>query len=307
MVEQTQKSNPMFVPSFPYFRDMLRTVVTGDNRFAVLICPAESGYFCRGGRLYKDGRALSDDELYQLVKANGDLRDPLMVYGLFSFFYFKGDIRNRTFEDCRITDLYEFLEISKGGKGYPLRETLESFESVFGWVLGKGVFPLLQIEPLSDGRLRLSSEYFHHALNALIAECHQLSETGFKFRLTSVPLAFLRQRNKQAALIAMEFAFLLETMSSDKDVREISLETLMKRVPAFGRALRDESKPVSYRNRYLRETLKRAKFLVTEVSDLPSRYPNLTIVWEKKLSVKNERSRIMLWRKPPVTKKGESK
>lgn len=311
MVVKTLESKPMFVPSHPYYRDMLRTVKTRDSSQAILLHPSEPGYVCRDGHLYKDGNLLGVDDLRQLVKSNGEIRDPLMVYGIFSFFYFKGDIRNRNFIECRKSDLYQFLEINKGGKGYPLIETLKSYESVMGWVFGKGVFPLLKIEQLPDGRLRLTSEYFHHVLNALLEECNLSSESGYKYRLTSITVSILRQRSKQAALIALEFAYLLETMSGDKGKRMISIRKLMNRVPDFGKVLRDESKSISYRNRHMRGILKGAIVMLQGTEKDPGylkrRYPKMNIQLPEKLSVRDERSLVILWRNQPAKKEEESK
>lgn len=307
MVIKTQESKPMFVPSHPYFRDMLRTVKTRDSSQAILLHPLGQGYICRDGHLYKDGIQLDYEELHQLLKSNREIRDPLLMYGIFSFFYFKGDIRNRNFIDCRKSELYQYLELNKGGKGYPLQETLESYRSIVGWVFEKGVFPLVEIEQLPDGQLRLSSEYFHHVLNALLEECNLSSEYVYKFRLTCIPLAILRQRSKQAALVAMEFAYLLETMNSDKGMRKISLCELMNRVPDFGKVLRDESKSISYCNRHMRNILEGAVSTLREISDLPRRYLNMAIQLPEQLSVRNERSLVMLWRNRPAKKESESK
>ncbi|PAD76373.1 hypothetical protein [Paenibacillus campinasensis] len=306
MVEKAQERKPMFVPSHPNFRDMLRTVKTRKG-LAILLHPSEPGYVCRDGHLYKDGIQLDVDAVRKLVNLNREIRDPLMMYGIFSFFYFKGDIRNRNYIECRKSDLYQFLELNKGGKGYPLLETLKSYESVMGWVSEKGVFPLLKIEQLPDGRLRLTSEYFHHVLNALLEECNLSSEYGYKYRLTSIPLAILSQRSRQAALVALEFAYLLETMSDGKGQREISIRALMNRVPSFGKVLRDESKSISYRNRHMRNILKRAETILKKVSDLKRRYPKMEIYIPKKLSVRDGQSLVILWRSPPAKKEGESK
>lgn len=299
---------PLFIPSYPKFRDMLRIGKTEKGCQAVLLPPLAAGYDCRDGGLYKDGVLLEDKSLRELLMQGGSIPDAILVYGMLSFFYYMDDIRNRTSMECSWKELWDFLGRKEGGNAYRLQETLSNYETVVGWVYGKGVFPLLKVEHLPGDRLRLTSEYFHHALNALLSvSCPEDEEEPKRFRITTMYRSVILHRNKLAALVSLEFARLLESSGQTKS--QISICTLTQCIPAFGIALGDESKSISFRNRKLRDTLKVAAEIIGDHSELPRRYPDLLIQLPERPTVKNLDAVVKLWRKDPKNfgKGGEKK
>lgn len=159
MVVRNEHENymPLFIPSYPKFRDMLRMDKTEIGCQAILLPPLGKGYVFRGGGLYKDGVLLDDNSLREMLKQGGSLPDTILVYGIFSFFYYKGDIRNRPSMETSWKELWDFLGRKEGGNAYRLQDVLSSYESVVGWVYGRGVFPLLKVEHLPGDRLRLTA------------------------------------------------------------------------------------------------------------------------------------------------------
>lgn len=287
---------PLFIPSYPRFRDMLRMSKTEKGCQAILLPPLTEGYVCRDGVLYKDGVPQDTDQLRQLMAQGGAIPDPILVNGIFSFFYYKGDIRNRISMECSRKEFWNFLGRKEGGNAYRLQEVLSGYESVVGWVYGKGVFPLLKVEHLPGDRVRLSSEYFHHALNALLSACSPEDvEEPRRYRVTTMHRSVLLHRNKFAALVSLEFARLMESSGQIKS--QIAIRSLLSCIPALGKALTDESKSISFRNRKLGEVLTAATEIIGDHSELPRRYPDMFIQLPDRPSVKNLDAIVTLWRK----------
>jgi len=294
MVVASTSDNPLFIPTYPHFRDMLRTAKTEGISRAILFPPLSGEYVCRDGALYRNGVPQSFDQLKQLI-GKGSIPDPILVYGLFTFFYHKGDIRNRATMECDWKELWHFLGRKEGGNAYRLQDVLASYESVVGWVFKKGVFPLLKVENLPGNRVRLTSEYFHHAMNALLATCTPEDvSVPRRYRATSMHRSVLLHRNKFAALISLEFARIMESSGQNKS--QISIRTLLKSVPTLGAALADPSKSVSFRNRKLRDALTAAVEILWDHSDLPRRYPNMWVQLPEHVSVNKLGEGIELWR-----------
>jgi len=267
----------LIIPTLPGYRDAFRTTVTENDARAVLFYPRDERYVSSNGVLFCGGEAVTWEQLFEQISnpaVNRPIEEPVLVYGLFSFMYTHGDLRNHVAIQTTESRLCRFLGVSSGVNGFRLIEKMWQFRYVFGVIHNLGVFPLLNLEVGLDGTVVLRSDFFHHLLNLMIAERIRYGQNG-RFYSKSVYADLVAARNKPAAMIVIELARLI-AICGQRGHPHISLGELAYRIPQLAEIWRTP-KETSFQNRKLRRAFEPVEKLLTEKTSLMEEFDNLRI------------------------------
>ena len=243
----------LIIPTLKGFTDCFRPAINTDNPCVFLFNPASSEDSCEliDNVLYYQGYALSPDEIQELAsnpKENKPIKENLLIYGVFSYLYSLHDLRNQIEIETTISSISYFLELSTGTKGFKLKEKLEELSKVYGVIVDKGVYPLLEVKE-HNGTLIIRSEYMHHALNLMLQECNDRYGERGRYYTDSVHVNLVNEKNKTAALVVIELASLIVRAKGKQ--AHISLKSLAYRVPPLLNIWLSNSN-TSMKNRQLR-------------------------------------------------------
>lgn len=209
---------------------------------------------------------------------NKFIEDQLLLYGLFSFLYVKEDLRNNIEFKVSLNGLSKYLDVSIGVNGYDLRGKISKFTKMYGVIDNIGVFPLMEIQEQLD-TLIIRSEYLHRVSNLILNEAFNKYGERAKYLNTQVFTDILSERNKSAALIAIELVSLIAR--SKRNTAHISLKTLITRVPRLTAIILSDN-DTSYKNKQLNrafqpviEILKRRSTIFEDLIDLRIQFPKI--------------------------------
>ncbi len=249
-------------------QDMLRNAVTDENCKAVVFNPENMDYLLKVSTLYYKGSVLSEEEVLELV-ANPDVNKPIkeamLIYGLFSYLYAEQDIRNKHVFETTVIELSNYLGISTGSKGFKIVEKLIEISKVYGIIPGVGVFPLIEIEEQQD-KLIIKSQYLHMAFNAVINECfNNYGERG-KYYTDKVYANILTEKNKAAALVAIEIANLIARARGNK--AHISVRNIIIKIPQLTAICLSNNTSTSNKNKQLKRVFSKVYDILEDKTSL---------------------------------------
>lgn len=262
------------IPTLSCFRSAFRTMVSEGDR-AALFNP-ENNFKWRDGTLYQDGKPLDMKDVLPMMgdpNINRPLEEPLLSHGIFSFLYKSFDLRKGDQFISETQELCAYLSVSTGEHGFRLLEKLKALSRVYGVMPGIGMFPILEVEELADGKLVLKSLYFNRLLSEMceVAERQRYDKMFSDLALTNLITA----RNKVAAQIVAELIVLLAA-SGQKRKPWIALHTLASRIPQL-REIVWGSKPYGVRNKLLRRAFEGVEKIIEKRTRLYQKYDNLEI------------------------------
>lgn len=175
----------------------------------------------------------------------------LFLIGLFSFCYLNVDVaRKGTRFSIKVSDLKKYLSLSSGGRGFDVIGAVKDFESVYGYIEGQDIHPIVSDVVYDAGVLSFDSVYFAF----LIYYIETQVKTGPMY-CSAVSSDIVAGRFTAAKEIAVVLANICARKS--KGVCSISLNRLLQRCPTFGARFKELSD--SEANRYLKRTLEEAK------------------------------------------------
>lgn len=185
-----------------------------------------------------------------LSNFNVKMNTPFLM-GLFSFCYLNTEVaRKGTRFSIKVNDLKRYLSLSSGGRGFDVVGAVKKFESVYGYIEGQGIRPIVSNISYDAGVLSFDSVYFAF----LIYYMETQVKAGPKY-CSSVKSEIVCGRFAAAKEIAVVLANIVARKS--KGVCSISLNRLLQRCPSFGARFKELSD--SEANRYLKRTLEDGK------------------------------------------------
>lgn len=185
-----------------------------------------------------------------LSNFNVKMNSPFLL-GLFSFCYLNGNVaRKGTRFSIKVNDLKRYLSLSSGGRGFDVIGTVKEFESVYGYIEGQEILPIVSDIVYNGGVLSFDSVYFAF----LIYYMETQVKAGPKY-CSAVSSDIAGGRFTAAKEIAVVLANICARKS--KGVCSISLNRLLQRCPTFGARFQELSD--SDGNRYLKRTLEDGK------------------------------------------------
>lgn len=268
----------LIIPTASGFRDMLRTTVTNnDSKVALLHLPNED-YRLHNNQLYHRGSVLNTEQLLSLVSnpsENKPLKEPVLPYGIFSFMYSKGDLRNDARIETTENELCSFLGVSTGYNGFRLIEKLLHYQYVYGVIPSKGVMPLLQLDMHHNGKIVITSEYLHHVLNMMLTECFDKYGQRGRYYTNKIHADLVSVRNKPAAMVAIELSRIIVT-SGKYGKPHITLQELVRAIPQL-RAILLSTQQTSYKNRQLKRTFESLIEILQNKTELYTEFSKLEV------------------------------
>lgn len=173
------------------------------------------------------------------------------LMGLFSFCYLNAETARKGIRfSIKVNDLKRYLSLSSGGRGFDVVGAVKDFESVYGYIEGQDVLPIVSDIAYDAGVLSFDSVYFAF----LIYYMETQTKTGPKY-CSAVSSDIASGRFTAAKEIAVVLANICARKS--KGVCSISLNRLLQRCPTFGARFKELSD--SEANRYLKRTLEDGK------------------------------------------------
>ena len=173
------------------------------------------------------------------------------LMGLFSFCYLNAaTARKGTRFSLKVSDLKRYLSLSSGGRGFNVVGAVKDFESIYGYIEGQEVLPIVSDISCDAGVLSFDSVYFAF----LIYYMETQIKVGPKY-CSAVSSDIVGGRFTAAKEVAVVLANIVARKS--KGVCSISLNRLLQRCPTFGARFKELSD--SEANRYLKRTLEDGK------------------------------------------------
>lgn len=178
------------------------------------------------------------------------MNTPFLI-GLFSFCYLNVDVaRKGTRFSIKVSDLKKYLSLSSGGRGFDVVGAVKEFESVYGYIKGQDIHPIVSDVVYDAGVLSFDSLYF-----AFLIYYMKTQIKAGPMYCSAVSSDIVGGRFTAAKEIAVVLANIVARKS--KGVCSISLNRLLQRCPTFGARFKELSD--SEANRYLKITLDEAK------------------------------------------------
>ncbi len=181
---------------------------------------------------------------------NIKMNTPFLM-GLFSFCYLNAEVaRKGTRFSIKVNDLKRYLSLSSGGRGFDVVGAVKDFESIYGYIEGQEIHPIVSDIACDAGVLSFDSVYFAF----LIYYMETQIKAGPMYS-SAVSSDIVGGRFTAAKEVAVVLANIVARKS--KGVCSISLNRLLQRCPTFGARFKELSD--SEANRYLKRTLEDGK------------------------------------------------
>lgn len=269
----------LFIITNNKFLDSFRTTITNDGSLAVLFNPEKHNDYCltKNSLCYSNGKKISDEDFIKLLSSkNTPIKNQLLINAIFSFIYFNFDVRNFWVYKIDKASLNRYLGLSIGAKGYNLYEKIASLSNIYGIIFNLGVFPLLKIKEQTNKIIVIESHYFHQLALLVLENSYNSYGEAAKFYSDKVNLSILKEKNKNAAMIAIE---LISLSSRCKANAHIKLKTLIYRVPNLLQVCQSTTESTSLKNRTLKRAFKDVKNILDKCTKLQDEVENFNITF----------------------------
>ncbi|HWO97224.1 MAG TPA: hypothetical protein VNM45_13010 [Bacillus sp. (in: firmicutes)] len=273
----------LVIPTLSKHTDVFRPAISDRYSRLFLFNPQDSKYRLKDKTLFLDNVALNKEELFKLGKnheVNKHITENTLIYGIFSYLYWKKGLEHNTTFEISITDISKFFEVTMGEKGFKLFEKLKTFEGIFGIITETGeAFQILKVEK-NGSKLHIVSEYMHRALNMMITFSKEENKP-FYFT-TYAHSSLVASKNKTASLIVIELVRLFATGGRYPKTGIFNLE---RYVPQL-RAIRLANKSNSLKNRDLKRIFTSVYRLIATKTEISNEIDEL--VYTKVIPTANE-------------------